>query len=124
MKQLIMIGVSALLLGCTSVKKDEFVIKGHIGSYPKDILICAYEHNGNFVLDTIRVKNGKLSYRKQLQEPIVANLVSRDLVYRTKKRDYSGRERDDVYGTRYSIGNRYGQSPLARIDMERRNAEQ
>ena len=78
MKQLIMIGVAALLLGCTSVKKDEFVIKGHIGSYPKDILICAYEHNGNFVLDTIRVKNGKLSYRKQLQEPIVANLVSRD----------------------------------------------
>ena len=70
MKQLIMIGVAALLLGCTSVKKDEFVIKGHIGSYPKDILICAYEHNGNFVLDTIRVKNGKLSYRKQLQEPI------------------------------------------------------
>ena len=38
MKQLIMIGVAALLLGCTSVKKDEFVIKGHIGSYPKDIL--------------------------------------------------------------------------------------
>lgn len=78
MKKLMMLGVAALLLGCNSIKEDEFVIKGHIASYPKDVLICAYEHNGNFVLDTIRVENGKLSYRKKLQEPIVANLVSRD----------------------------------------------
>lgn len=71
-------GMVALLMGCDSVKKDEFVIKGSIASYPADFLICAYEQNGEYALDTIWVKEGRLSYRKQLQEPVVATLVSRD----------------------------------------------
>ena len=78
MKVIILLGIVALLAGCNSIQKDEFVITGTISSYPKEILICAYQKDGNFVLDTIRVENGKLSYRKKLQEPIVASLVSRD----------------------------------------------
>ncbi len=78
MKKCWILGMVALLMGCDSVKKDEFVIKGSIVSYPKDYLICAYEQNGAYALDTIWVKEGRLSYRKQLQKPIVATLVSRD----------------------------------------------
>ena len=78
MKMVFVLGIIALLMGCDSIQKDEFVITGTISSYPKDVLICAYQRNGDFVLDTIRVENGKLSYRKKLQEPVVASLVSRD----------------------------------------------
>ena len=78
MKVVFLLGIVALLAGCNSIQKDEFVITGTISSYPKEVLICAYQTNGNFILDTIRVENGKLSYRKKLQEPIVASLVSRD----------------------------------------------
>ena len=78
MKVVFLLGIVALLAGCNSIQKDEFVITGTIRSYPKEVLICAYQTNGNFILDTIRVENGKLSYRKKLQEPIVASLVSRD----------------------------------------------
>ena len=73
MKVVFLLGIVALLAGCNSIQKDEFVITGTISSYPKEVLICAYQTNGNFILD-----NGKLSYRKKLQEPIVASLVSRD----------------------------------------------
>ena len=78
MKVVSLLGIVALLTGCNFIQKDEFVITGTISSYPKEVLICAYQTNGNFILDTIRVENGKLSYRKKLQEPIVASLVSRD----------------------------------------------
>lgn len=78
MKRCLIMGMVALLMGCDSVKKDEFVIKGTIASYPQDLLVCAYQQDGEFVLDTIWVKDGKLSYRKRLQEPVVASLVSRD----------------------------------------------
>lgn len=78
MKVVFLLGIVALLAGCNSIQKDEFVITGTISSYPKEVLICAYQTNGNFILDTIRVENGKLSYRKKLQEPVVASLVSRD----------------------------------------------
>ena len=78
MKMVFLLGIVALLTGCNSIQKDEFVITGTISSYPKEVLICAYQTNGDFILDTIRVENGKLSYRKKLQEPVVASLVSRD----------------------------------------------
>ena len=78
MKMVFLLGIVALLTGCNSIPKDEFVITGTISSYPKEVLICAYQTNGDFILDTIRVENGKLSYRKKLQEPVVASLVSRD----------------------------------------------
>lgn len=78
MKMVFILGMIALLIGCDSIQKDEFVITGTISSYPKEVLICAYQRNGDFVLDTIRVENGKLSYRTKLQEPVVASLVSRD----------------------------------------------
>ena len=66
MKVVFLLGIVALLAGCNSIQKDEFVITGTISSYPKEVLICAYQTNGNFILDTIRVENGKLSYRKKL----------------------------------------------------------
>lgn len=78
MKKGILIGLIALLAGCNSVKENEFVIKGTIKNYPSDILICAYQQNGNFKLDTIWINNGKLSYKTQVTEPIVASLVSHD----------------------------------------------
>ena len=77
MKMVFLLGIVALLTGCNSIQKDEFVITGTISSYPKEVLICAYQTNGDFILDTIRVENGKLSYRKKLQEPVVASLVRR-----------------------------------------------
>lgn len=78
MKAVFIFGIVALLLGCNSIQKDEFVITGTISSYPKEMLICSYLEDGNYVLDTIRIKDGKLSYKKKLQEPMVASLVSRD----------------------------------------------
>lgn len=78
MKKGLLIGLIALLAGCNSVKENEFVIKGTIKNYPSDILICAYQQNGDFKLDTIWINNGKLSYKTQVTEPVVANLVSRD----------------------------------------------
>ena len=58
MKVVFLLGIVALLAGCNSIQKDEFVITGTISSYPKEVLICAYQTNGNFILDTIRVENG------------------------------------------------------------------
>lgn len=78
MKKGLFIGLIALLAGCNSVKENEFVIKGNIKNYPSDILICAYQQNGDFKLDTIWINNGKLSYKTQVTEPVVASLVSRD----------------------------------------------
>ena len=78
MKKGLFIGLIALLTGCNSVKENEFVIKGTIKNYPADILICAYQQNGDFKLDTIWINNGKLSYKTQVTEPVVASLVSRD----------------------------------------------
>ena len=49
MKVIILLGIVALLAGCNSIQKDEFVITGTISSYPKEILICAYQKDGNFV---------------------------------------------------------------------------
>lgn len=79
MNKLIILGIVALLIGCNTLKKDEFVIRGNITSYPADVLILAYQTNGDFILDTVRVTDGKLDYRKQVTEPIVASLVSRDM---------------------------------------------
>ena len=56
----------------------EFVIQGNISAYGADFLILAYQQKGNFVLDTVWVKNGRLDYRKSVDEPVVASLVSRD----------------------------------------------
>ena len=52
MKVVFLLGIVALLAGCNSIQKDEFVITGTISSYPKEVLICAYQTNGNFILDT------------------------------------------------------------------------
>ena len=54
MKMVFLLGIVALLTGCNSIQKDEFVITGTISSYPKEVLICAYQTNGDFILDTIR----------------------------------------------------------------------
>ncbi len=45
-----LLGIVALLTGCNSIQKDEFVITGTISSYPKEVLICAYQTNGDFIL--------------------------------------------------------------------------
>ena len=78
MKKWITWGALALLIGCSAPEKNEFVIKGNISSYPADILILAYQIDGKFTLDTIRIDNGRLSYKKQLTDTIVASVVSRD----------------------------------------------
>ncbi len=78
MKKLTTIVLAALLAGCQGVKENEFAITGTITNYPGDVLICAYQQNGDFKLDTIWVKDGKLSYKTQVTEPVVASLVSRD----------------------------------------------
>lgn len=72
------LGMVALLLACNTPQKNEFVIKGTISSYPADILILAYQRNGDFVLDTIRITDGRLSYAKQVTDTVVATVVSRD----------------------------------------------
>ena len=51
MKMVFLLGIVALLTGCNSIPKDEFVITGTISSYPKEVLICAYQTNGDFILD-------------------------------------------------------------------------
>lgn len=51
MKMVFILGMIALLIGCDSIQKDVFVITGTISSYPKEVLICAYQRNGDFVLD-------------------------------------------------------------------------
>ena len=39
MKVVFLLGIVALLAGCNSIQKDEFVITGTISSYPKEVLI-------------------------------------------------------------------------------------
>ena len=57
---------------------DEFVIQGNISAYNADFLILAYQDKENYVLDTLWVKDGKINYRKRIDQPVVASLVSRD----------------------------------------------
>lgn len=57
---------------------DEFAIQGNISSYGAEYLILAYQDKGDYVLDTVWVKNGKLNYHRKIQQPVVASLVSRD----------------------------------------------
>lgn len=78
MKKWMLPGLIALFMGCNGPKENEFIIQGTISSYPADVLIIAYQNNGDFALDTIRIDGGKLSYTKQLTDTIVATLVSRD----------------------------------------------
>lgn len=78
MTKWMILGVLILLIGCNAPKKNDFVIKGTVSSYPADILILAYAVDGNFVLDTIGIDNGKLTYKKEFTDTIVASVVSRD----------------------------------------------
>ena len=77
-KQWMTLGIVALLLSCNTPQKNKFTIQGTISDYPADILILAYQHNGDFTLDTIRITDGHLSYKKQLTDTLVASVVSRD----------------------------------------------
>lgn len=78
MTKWMILGVLILLIGCNAPKKNDFVIKGTVSSYPADILILAYMIDGDFVLDTIGIDNGKLSYKKEFTDTVVASVVSRD----------------------------------------------
>ncbi|MDR1719723.1 MAG: AhpC/TSA family protein [Dysgonamonadaceae bacterium] len=78
MKRVIFAGMAALLMGCTSVKEDEFVIKGTVTDYGAEMLMLAYQDSDQFVMDTLKVADGKIHYKTQATKPVMATLISRD----------------------------------------------
>jgi len=78
MKKLIFLVIIACIAGCTEVKKDVAAIEGKVTNYDSDMLMLAFQDSAAFVMDTLKVIDGKIAYERPLTKPVQAILMSRD----------------------------------------------